>query len=413
MRRARLPSLTALIGLSLVAGASRAWAHDNFRLMRDAIVASGGRMEAEGSLRAITVMGEAIGGSAENGDLTLQGGSQPTLQALPEGTMSIAVEGSLNELAASVVVNGVAASRQDEAFRATGVRLLEGPNTITVTATDFGSNRSEREVTVWLDTQPPARPTAADQPAVTAESTITLSGTKTAGTSLWINGVEVVLFNLLTTWSATVTLAEGDNYLSIVTQDEVDHRSTAATMTLVVDALPPVITVEAPAMTNLTPLLLSGSVDDHLTRVVVNGVEATRSGQGFEAAIPLVEGDNPVTITATSPNGYISTKTLVVTLGTIPTITAVQPSDGSFLVAGEAAQMSASATDKEGNPVEYQLWRDGALLVDWTSTATSAWTPTEEQLGVHTLEARARDGFGGEAAMQAEVFVLRKPIEPP
>ena len=277
--------------MSVAGGGSLAWAHDALRLTQETIVAAGGRMEAGESLHAMTAMGDPIGGGGENGRLTLQSGSRPTLHAFLDGTTAIAVQGSVDEPTTSVVVNGVASSRQGVAFRATGVWLLEGPNPITVTATDFGGNRSDRQITVWLDTRPPARPTVVAPPAVTSEPTLTLTGTKTPGTSLWINGTEVVPFNLLTTWSVTVALVEGDNVLSIVTQDEVDHRSTTSTVTVVVDALPPVITVTAPSLTNLTPLVLSGSVDDHLTRVVVNGrEEVTRAGRHFEIALPLAEG---------------------------------------------------------------------------------------------------------------------------
>ena len=393
--------LFALLSASLGGGASQVLAHDALRLTHGAIVTAGSRVDAEGAWHAITVVGEPLGGS------------RPTLQALSEGATAIVVEGALNEPARAVVINGVAATRQGPSFRATGIRLLEGPNPITVTATDVAGNRSDQEITVWLDTHPPARPTVADTPTVLGDSTLTLTGTKTPGTSLWINGVEIMPWNLLTTWSVTMTLAEGDHRLSVVTRDEVDHRSTAATVIVVVDALPPVITVTAPALTNLTPLALQGTVDDSLTRVTVNGMAATRSGLRFEAALPLVEGDNPVTITATSPNGYVSTKTLAVILGTIPTITAVEPADGSRLSVDTPVTICAQATDKEHNPMEYQLWLDGQLLVDWAREAAFVWTPARSHGGLHALEARVRDGFGGVASKQAEVYVLRTPISPP
>lgn len=417
--RARPLVLATLIHVGAMAGAPLALAHDNFRLTQAAIVASGGRMDTEQSanagdpLGAVTALGDLIGGQTWNTTVTIQHGSRPTIQPLPAGTRAIEVAGALNEPATSVIINGVAAARQSHTFRATGVRLLEGPNPITVTATDIAGNRSDREITVWLDTRPPARPTIADQPAVTPEPTITLSGTKTAGTSVWINGIEAVPWNMLTTWSATVALVEGDNRFSIVTQDEVDHRSTAATTTIIVDALPPVITVTAPAITNFTPLLLSGLVDDRLTRVVANDVEARRSGLLFEVALPLVEGDNLLTITATSHYGYVSTRTLSVVRGTIPTITAVQPADGSRLYIAAPVTISVQAIDKERNPIEQQLWLDGQLLMDWALGASSAWTPMQAQQGVHAIEARARDGFGGSASQEVEVYVLRKPISPP
>ncbi|HAM39842.1 MAG TPA: hypothetical protein DCP69_00510, partial [Candidatus Omnitrophica bacterium] len=89
-------------------------------------------------------------------------------------------------------------------------------------------------------------------------SAYTLTGTKTAGTSIWINGTQVVALNSDTTWSITVTLAEGDNDFVIVAKDAVGNVSTSAVATTVVDNLPPVITAAPPAKTNLTPYALTG-----------------------------------------------------------------------------------------------------------------------------------------------------------
>ena len=406
--------MAALLSLAVFGMASLAIAHhDALTLTHEGLVSGGGWMEARASLYALTILGEPIGGSASTANLTLQGGSPPTIQSPPMGSRTVTVEGAVDEPCASVIVNGVAAARHDLAFRADGVRLFEGPNEITVTATDLAGNVAHHAITVWLDTQPPARPTVVIPPPVTSQSIITLTGTKTPGTSLWINGVEVVPINDATTWSATVQLVEGDNVFSIVAKDAVDQPSTAATITVVLDLLPPVLTITAPAMTNLTPLLLQGTVDDHLTIVQVNGLPTIRIGKNFQVSVPLTEGPNVLTVTATSPNGYVSTKTLTVMLGTIPTITDLDPSDGDLLEAGTPLTITARAVDKEGNPVEYQLWLDGQLLVDWTATASYVWTPAPTQEGLHVLEARVRDSFGGFSSRQTEMFVARPLVVPP
>ena len=389
-----------------------AFANHGLTLTQEVVVSGGGRIEALASLHALTVLGEPLGGGGMVGSLTLQSGYPPTIQPLPIGSRTVVVEGTLDEPVASVVVNGVAATRSDVAFTAEGIRLFEGPNEITITATDLAGNVASQAITVWLDTQPPARPTVVVPPPVTTQSTITLTGTKTRGTSLWINGVEVVPINDATTWSAPVPLVEGDNIFVIVTKDTVDHPSTAATVLVVLDLLPPVITVTAPVMTNLTPLLLQGTVDDSLTTVQVNGVVAARTGKTFRIPIPLTEGPNVLTVTATSPNGYVSTRTLTVILGTIPTITDVNPGDGSLLEADTPLTLTAHAVDKEGNPIEYQLWLDGHLLVDWQAEASSLWTPTSAQEGLHLIEVRVRDGFGGFSSRQAETFVVRALVTP-
>jgi len=376
------------------------------------MAAGGGLVGSGNPMSAITVIGQPTGGLATNGTFTLIGGS-PTPTKLPAGTQPISVEGTIDDTAASVVVNGVVAILTAGTFRADGIQLVEGTNTITATATDPAGNSASHSITVVVDTQPPARPTVAGTPPVTTTPSYTLTGTKTPGTSIWVNNVEVVPLGDATSWTATVSLVEGDNVLVITAKKATGNESATNTVNIVVDNLPPVITVTAPTKTNFNPLTIAGIVDDSLTKVEANSVLATRTGKNFQAAVPLVEGPNTVMITATSPNGYTSTKTLSITLGTIPTITAIQPSDATKLYAGQSASIQTVATDKEGDPIEYQVLLDAGVLADWSAASTLSWTPTAAQSGLHTIEVRARDAFGGVALKQAEVFVLRKPVSPP
>jgi pimeloyl-ACP methyl ester carboxylesterase len=56
-------------------------------------------------------------------------------------------------------------------------------------------------------------------PEVTREQGLTITGTKNAHTSLWVNGKEVMPLSEETQWSLAVTLDEGDNALTIVTKN--------------------------------------------------------------------------------------------------------------------------------------------------------------------------------------------------
>ncbi|MBI3319830.1 MAG: hypothetical protein HYZ89_04510 [Candidatus Omnitrophica bacterium] len=382
-------------------------------MTQETMAAGGGRAGSGNPMCAVVEIGEPVGGVTGGPTFTVRVGSQATSNSPPGGRRLVTIEGTVSDPGASVVVNGVQATVTQTTFRAEGVRLIEGPNLITATATDLAGNRTSQTATVHLHTIPPARPTVAVTPAVTTATSYTLSGTKTAGTSVWINGTQVAPLDQLTTWSLTVAPQEGENVFVIVTKDAIGNESASQTITMVVDNLPPVITVTAPSKTNLTPLALSGTVDDTLTTVTVNGVTASRQGLSFQAQVPLTEGVNTVTVTATSPNGHVSTNSLSVILGTIPTITSLTPLQGSKPYAGTAVTVQAAATDKEGDAIEYRLLLDGQVLVEWGTTAASAWTPTVAQRGLHTIEAQARDGFGGSASKQAQVYVVRKPVPPP
>ena len=379
---------------------------------QEAMASGGGRVGGGNPMSAVTVLGTPVGGGTANGTFTIVVGAQSTA-TLPAGTKLIAVEGTINDPTASIAVNGIQATITGTTFRAAGIQIVEGTNTVTVIATDPAGNRASQSITVSLNTQPPARPTVAATPTVTTTTAYTLTGTKTPGTSILINGNVAVPLSDATSWSATVNLIEGDNTLAIVARDAAGNQSATNTLTIVVDNLPPVLTVTVPSKTNFNPLAISGTVDDSLTAVTVNGTPASRSGRTFEVSASLIEGSNILTITATSPNGYVSTKTVAVILGTIPTILSLQPADGSKLYAGTGVTISAAATDKENDPLEYQFLLAGQVVAGWGAGASLPWTPTEAQRGLRLIEVRVRDGFGGNASKQAEVFVLRKPVSPP
>ena len=382
-------------------------------LTQEGVVVGGGRVGSGNPMSIITALGDAIGGLASNGIYTLRAGYPAQRHAPAAGSKLIAVEGTVSEPVSSVIVNSVAAVVTGTSFRADGVLLREGPNTITVTATDLAGNSATRSITVFLDTIPPARPTVAATPAVTTGSSVSLSGTKTPGTSVWVNGVEVVPLSDATSWNASVALVEGDNVLVIVTKDAAGNVSTSVTVNVIVDNLPPVVTCAPVAKTNFNPLIVQGSVDDSLTTVTVNGIAASRTARAFEVSVPLTLGANTLSLIARSPNGYTTSWTYAVTLGTIPTIQAVQPPDAAKVYAGASTAIQVSASDAESDPIEYQVLLDSVPLGTWSSSATQPWTPGLGQLGLHTVTAAVRDAFGGSRTQDVEVFVVRPPIEHP
>ena len=417
-RRPRWWPLTLLVLAAIVLAALQAHpsighaqaTNGNLKLLQEGLTSAGGAGSAATG-RLTGALGEPLGGRATNSASVLLAGYQAAATRLPAGSRTITVDGTVSDSTATVTVNGIAATVSSGTYRATGVQLIEGPNTITVTATK-GTLQSTKTIMVQLDTRPPARPAVNTPLALSSGTSYAISGTKTAGTTVWVNGQQLAVAADQTTWSTTVNLVEGDNVFTIITKDAAGNSSTANTSTIVLDNLPPVITVPSPAKTNLSPYLLTGSVDDSLTTVVVSGVTASRLGKTFEASVPLSMGANSLTITATSPNGRVSTKTVSVTRGAMPTISASNPADGSKAISGSSVSLQVTATDPEGDPIQYQALLDGQVLADWQSGPTFTWTPTDAQTGLRTLELRARDAFGGFAAKQAEVYVVYRSVAP-
>ena len=85
------------------------------------------------------------------------------------------------------------------------------------------------------DTTSPAQLTLNAVTSPTNISSQTLSGTKETNTSIWINGVEVVLLNSSTTWTYDFNLSEGENNISITSRDAVGNESSAVTTTIEYD----------------------------------------------------------------------------------------------------------------------------------------------------------------------------------
>jgi hypothetical protein len=321
---------------------------------------------------------------------------------------------SCDDPGAAVTVNGTAATCAGGLCTAPAVPLTQGLNRLTARATDAASNSAEVSIDVFVDTGLPTRPEVGTYsnplPAVTAQTSITLHGTKAAGAAIWINGALAVPADGATAWSAGVALVEGDNILIVTARDLAGNDSAPMRVTVVLDREPPVITADS-VKTNFNPYAFSGSVDDSLTRVLINGQPAQSSGRVFQATLQLVEGPNPVAITATSHFGYVATKDLTVTLGTIPTIGTLQPQDGTLPYLSAPITIQIGATDKEGDPTQHRILLDATVVRDWDAQPSHTWTPAG--VGLHALRGEVRDDFGGSNGVDHEVFVVRPPVDHP
>ncbi len=164
--------------------------------------------------------------------------------------------------------------------------------------------------TKGLNTNPPTQPVVTSSvPNLTHQTTLTLSGTKEANTSVMINGVEVVARNTSTTWSKTVNLStEGTNSFNIQTKNSIGKLSTVTSISTVRDTTPPVIVPEN---------LPAGNQID-LPYLVIPYLVQDANAQNPEefAAFDLVAGSNDLVLTATDGAG--NQTQLHVTLQYIP-----------------------------------------------------------------------------------------------
>jgi len=227
--------------------------NETYALLVDTLSSAGGAVNNT-SVAARTLIGSAAAGIASNGTYILFPGvgAGRAAWAPPHAAMTITVRGTVDDPEATVTVNGVRALVQGGTFRAPGVPITMGTNTITATATDVHRNTQTTSIhfEVVKPQPPPSKPTLNTRdgalPTVTAESTLSISGTKAAGTAIWINGSVIVERDDQMTWSAAVKLTEGENLLTISARNAVGAASDEVTAHVTLDALPPVVLFASP-----------------------------------------------------------------------------------------------------------------------------------------------------------------------
>lgn len=95
-----------------------------------------------------------------------------------------------------------------------------------------------------------------------------------------------------------------------------------------------------------------------------------------------------------------------------PTINAISPQPSPALYAGDTLTFSASVTDNDPSPLEYQFSVDGTITQAWSAATTYQWVTTSAMTGSHTITVEARDA-GGAASKTQTLYLYLKPPELP
>ena len=85
-------------------------------------------------------------------------------------------------------------------------------------------------------------------------------------------------------------------------------------------------------------------------------------------------------------------------------------------IAGAAVTFIAAASDPENDPLEFMFLVDGQARTDFINNPSWTWTTTEQDIGSHTIEARARDNNHnpeGDSSRTMDFVVEAVPNNPP
>lgn len=209
--------------------------------------------------------------------------------------------------------------------------LVNGANTITVTATDVAGNTASKSITVYLR-GPSINITSPSHLSTVATEKIDIIGT-TDGTatnitaSTYYSKYSVTLSGNTFT-SSGIQLYEGENNIFITASDASGNARTEY-VTVYRDTTPPSITITSPTngrSVNTNTLTLTGTTNDSTAQITINGTAATITNNTFTAQVTISEGGNTVTVTAKDSLGNTSTSSITVYLDTTPpTVTSIDP----------------------------------------------------------------------------------------
>jgi hypothetical protein len=172
----------------------------------------------------------------------------------------------------------------------------------------------------------------------------------------------------------------------------------------------PSVAITSPAnlsFINISPTTVSGTVDDPAATVLVNAVQAAVVNGSFSVALPLLEGPNTITASATSEDGATGTASMQITLDTTPPrVTITSPSD-QFVTTGESISVAGIVNDivvGTVNEEQAQVRVNGEQAQVANRTFLAKDVPLA--VGPNVIRAVGRDRVGN--SVTTEITVIRQ-----
>lgn len=259
----------------------------------------------EGSYQVRFSPTDALGtGAAYTLDFTIDTTppAAPGIDSLPQvtNTSSRTVTGTKSSDSVSVAVTcsgatvGAVTYQNATTWSVNISGLAEGEKTVTASARDAAGNQSaSTSAGFTVDLTAPAKPVLDAVSSPTASSSVTLTGTKEANSSLYANGQPVAAAGFAaTTWSYQASLAEGSNTFTFYAKDAATNQGGSSSVTVVRDTAAPTLASSSPAANAVVndPSAVTVTLTDGATGSGVN-LDACRSAAVMKnAAGAVVDG---------------------------------------------------------------------------------------------------------------------------
>ena len=194
----------------------------------------------------------------------------------------------------------------------------------------------------------------------------------------------------------TNDLPQGDINLQVSISD-LSGNSASAQSSFKVDSLPLSLDINSPAedlITDQTSILVTGTADDALLSVSVNGVLADLSDGNFSATVPLREGKNMLVAVGTNVNGRTATDTVDVTRDNIAPIVRIDTPRNNFTSVNDVISVTGTVNDIVSGGVDPRVTVNGIEATVGGGTFMVLDVPLVR--GANVIEAIARDAVGNE-----------------
>ena len=217
------------------------------------------------------------------------------------------------------------------------------------TAIDQAGNTASVSVTVKLDKTAPS--VAVTSPASGAQifaSPINVDGTASDAfsglSSVSCSGVPALING--SSFNCSVALTPNANLINATALDVAGNSSTFPLSLTFTPS--PTVRLTAPAhlsYLNLSPTTVTGTVDDPTATITINSIQAPVANGQFSAQVPLAEGPNIITATATSAAGAVGNSSIEVTLDTTPPRVNINTPADKFVTTEDSITVSGSIND--------------------------------------------------------------------
>jgi hypothetical protein len=283
--------------------------------------------------------------------------------------------------------------------------LVEGPNNITVTATDGLANTNSVTATIVLDT---ITPSLVINPVVSPSSEITqtISGTKSEDSKITVTGAYVnsIGYPDATSWRCSLKLVEGANNIIVTAFDSAGNSGSAAT-SIILDTIAQVAFAPFGSTTNIASQTLSGTRESEAAISVTAtgaslGVITYPTATTWQCLSQLAEGENTVTVTAVDSLGNIGSATAKIELDTVTPSITIDPVPG---LTNAALQTITGTRDSDGT---VSITAAGALVHSISYPTPYSWKSTLTLAeGGNSITATASDAAGNSSSASTQIIL--------